>query len=214
MKIKWLGQACFVITSGTGTKIVTDPYNRGGDVQYGEIKETADIVTVSHDHFDHNNVAAVQGNPAVVRGTATVKGIDFQGIPAHHDEAGGSQRGNITMFCFEMDGIRVCHPGDLGHLLSDNQVAEIGRVDVLLIPVGGFYTIGAEAASQVCNQLKPKIIIPMHFKTEGWAKEGIAPVDEFLRGKEAVTRLDVSEVAFEPGNLPDCTQIMVLRPAL
>ena len=102
MKIKWLGHACFTITSDTGVKIITDPYVTTDRLTYGEIKESADIVTVSHNHGDHNNVAAVRGNPEVVRGagTAEIKGIKFDGTATYHDETGGSQRGDNVIFCF------------------------------------------------------------------------------------------------------------------
>ena len=213
MKIKWLGHASFLITSDAGTKIITDPYVTGGDLSYGQIKESADIVTVSHDHADHNNVAAVQGSPKVVRGTVEVKGIKFKGIPTYHDDAGGRQRGKNTIFCFEVDGIRVCHLGDLGHRLSDSQAAELGEIDVLLIPVGGFFTIDAKLAGQLCDRLKPKVIIPMHFKNDRCAFP-IAGVDEFLRGKKEVSRLDASQVEFKAGELPPSTKVIVLKPAL
>jgi len=213
MKIKWLGHASFVITSDTGTKIITDPYETGGDLSYGQIKESADIVTVSHDHADHNNVAAVQGSPEVVRGAVEVKGIKFNGIPTYHDDVGGGKRGKNTIICFEVDGIRVCHLGDLGHQLSDSQLAELGKVDVLLIPVGGFYTIDAKVATQLGDRLKPKVIIPMHFKTDK-CDYPIAGVEEFLRGKKEVSRLDASQVEFKAGELPATTQIVVLKPAL
>ncbi len=98
-----------MITSDTGTRIITDPYVTGDELSYGEIKESADIVTISHDHSDHNNISAVRGNPEVVRGTAKAKGIEFKGIPTYHDDAGGKSRGNNTIFCFEVDGISVCH---------------------------------------------------------------------------------------------------------
>jgi L-ascorbate metabolism protein UlaG (beta-lactamase superfamily) len=213
MKIKWLGHACFLITSDTGLKIITDPYETGGDLSYGQIKESADIVTVSHDHTDHNNVAAVQGNPMVVRGAASIKGIEFKGIPTYHDETGGRQRGRNTILCFEVDGMRLCHLGDLGHQLSDSQVAELGTVDILLIPVGGFYTIDAKVATQLCDRLKPKVIIPMHYKTAKCAYP-ITGVEEFLKGKKGVSRLNTSQVEFKPGELPPTTQIVVLNPAL
>ncbi len=215
MKIKWLGQASFMITLDTGIKILTDPYTTGGKLSYGEIRESADIVTVSHEHGDHNNVAAVGGNPKVVRGAATaeIKGIKFKGIPCYHDEVGGNKRGDNTIFCFEVDGVRVCHLGDLGHQLSDKQVAELGRIDILLIPVGGFYTIDAKVAGQVCDRLKPKVIIPMHYKTDRCGFP-IAGVDGFLQGKAGVSRLDASEVEFKPGELPVSTQIIVLKSAL
>ena len=213
MKVKWLGHASFLITSDTGMKIITDPYATDDRLKYGDIRESADIVTVSHDHFDHNNAAAVGGDPVVVRGSTEAKGIKFKGIPTHHDEAGGSQRGDNVIFCFEVDGVKVCHLGDLGHPLSDKQIAELGQIDVLLIPVGGFYTIDAAVATRLCGQLKPGVIIPMHFKN---AKAGlpIAGVDEFLKGKQNVSQPDASEAEFKQGELPAETQIIVLKPAL
>jgi len=202
-----------MITSDIGTRLITDPYQPDEILTYGEINESADIVTVSHDHLDHSNVAAVRGGPEVVTGTAEIKGIEFKGIPSYHDDAGGQRRGKNTIFCFEVDGIRVCHLGDLGHLLSDKQVAEMGTVDILLIPVGGYFTIDAKAASEVCNSLAPKVIIPMHYKTDK-CDFPIAGVDEFLRGKGDVSRLGASEVEFKQGELPATTQIIVLKSAL
>ena len=215
MKIKWLGHASFMITSDSGMKLITDPYTTGGDFGYGEINESADIVTVSHDHFDHNNIAAVRGNPEVVKGAVTVeiKGIAINGIPSYHDEAGGKKRGQNTIFCFGVDGIRVCHLGDLGHLLSDKQVSEIGTTDILIVPVGGYYTIDGKVATQVCDQLRPRVIIPMHWNNK-WGFSAIAGVDEFLRGKKDVSRPDASEAEFKQGELPASTQIVVLKSSL
>ncbi len=213
MKIKWLGHASFLITSDAGTKIITDPYVTGGGLSYGEINESADIVTVSHGHGDHNNVAAVRGDPAVVKGTTEVKGVKFNGIPTYHDSAGGKERGNNIIFYFEVDGMRVCHLGDLGHQLGDKEVAELGKVDVLLIPVGGFFTIDASVATEVCSKLTPKVVIPMHYKN-GRCAFPIAGVDEFLQEKTGVSKLGDSEVEFKPGELPATTQIIVLKPAL
>jgi len=215
MKIKWLGHASFLITSDTGTRIITDPYTTGGNLRYGEIKETADIVTVSHGHGDHNNVSAVQGNPALVNkaGNTEVKGVNFTGIPTAHDDEGGKLRGNNLIFCFEVDGIKVCHIGDLGHHLDDTQTAELGKIDILLIPVGGNYTIDAEVASQVADKLSPRIIIPMHFKNAR-CDFPITGVDDFLKGKTNVTRLEVSESEFHKEHLPASSQIVVLEPAM
>ncbi len=216
MKVKWLGHAAFMITSDNGTRIITDPYATSKNLTYDEIKETADIVTVSHGHSDHNNVAAVKGNPAVVKeaGTKEVKGIKFGGIPTYHDEAGGSKRGNNIIFCFEIDGIRVCHLGDLGHQLDDKQVAELGEVDILLTPVGGFYTIDAKVATEACGRLAPKVIIPMHYRNDRCSSFPVSGVDEFLQGKTGVSQVDTSEVEFKQGELPATTQIIVLKPAL
>jgi len=213
MKVKWLGHASFLITSDSGIKIITDPFKPDDKLRYGEITESADVVTVSHDHFDHNNVAAVRGNPKVVRGNDEVKGIKFKGVPSYHDAAKGKDRGNNTIFCFEVDGVKVCHLGDLGHQLTDEQVAAVGAVDVLLLPVGGFYTIDATVASQVAKQLEPRVVIPMHFKNSR-CDFPIAGVEQFLSGKKDITQLDVSETEFNAGQLPTPTQIVVLKPAL
>ncbi len=215
MKVKWLGHASFMITSDAGTSIITDPYTPDARLGYGNIKESADIVTVSHEHGDHNNAASVKGNPKVIKGAGKVqaKGIEFTGIATDHDEAGGKQRGHNTIFCFEVDGVKLCHLGDLGHRLSDKQAAEIGKMDVLLIPVGGYYTVDAKVATEVSNKLAPKVIIPMHYKNEKCAFP-ITGVEEFIKGKTGVSKPDASEVEFKKGKLPATTQIMVLKPAL
>ena len=215
MKIKYLGHSAFAIISNKGVKIITDPYTTSPDLTYGEITESADIVTVSHGHFDHSNVAAVKGNPEVVSraGRSVVKGIELKGVASYHDDTGGKRAGNNLIFCFELDGVRVCHLGDLGHWLDDKQLKEMGRVDVLLIPVGGVYTIDARVAAGVCDQLKPKVIIPMHYKTAK-GLPGISGVEGFLSGKANVSRLDSSQAEFKPGELPATAQILVLKPAL
>ncbi len=215
MKIKWVGHACFLITSRDGLRVITDPYAVGGGINYSPIKETADVVVVSHDHGDHSNVSAVQGKPEAVKGSGkkTAKGIQFKGIAAYHDASQGKQRGPNTVFCFTMDDIRLCHLGDLGHMLSPEQVTEIGAVDILFVPVGGFFTIDASVASQVCDQLKPKIVIPMHFKTPKCAYS-IDGVEDFLKGKKNVRKVGGSEIEFEREKLPAATEIVLLQPAL
>jgi len=213
MKIKWLGHASFLISSDSGVRIITDPYEPNDKLRYGEINESADIATVSHDHFDHSNVAAVKGNPQVVKDNAEIKSIKFKGIATFHDATGGKDRGSNTIFCFEVDRVKICHLGDLGHGLTADQVAAIGAVDVLLLPVGGFYTIDAAVASRVAEQLKPGVVIPMHFKNNQ-CDFPITGVDEFLRGKKDISQPDVSETEFKARELPSTTQIIVLKPAL
>ncbi len=214
MKIKWLGHSCFLITSDSGTRIITDPYTSGNDFKYREIQESADIVTISHGHGDHGNSTAVRGNPIVLTQSADVKGIEFQAVASFHDDTQGSRRGNNTIFCFNTDGINVCHLGDLGHLLSKKQLTEIGAVDILCCPVGGFFTIDAEQATTVYNSLKPKVFIPMHFKNAGVPQFPIAGVDKFLKGKQNIVISDNSEVEFKANTLPQISQIIVLKPAL
>jgi L-ascorbate metabolism protein UlaG (beta-lactamase superfamily) len=213
MKIKWLGHASFLITSDSGTKIITDPYIPDDRLHYGEINESADAVTVSHDHSDHGSVAAVKGSPQVVKSNAEIKGIKFRGIATSHDASGGKERGSNTVFCFEVDGVKVCHLGDLGHELTVEQVSAIGAVDVLLMPVGGFYTIDATVASKVAEQLKPKVVIPMHFKNDK-CNFPISGVAEFLRGKKDISQPDASEVEFRAGEMPSTTRIIALKSAL
>ena len=213
MKIKYLAHASFLITSDSGTRIITDPYEVSDALKHGVIKETADIVTVSHDHGDHSNVAAVRGNPKVVRESAEVKGIKIKAILTAHDAKGGKERGKNTIFCFEVDGVKVCHMGDLGHLLTDNQVVEVGRVHVLLVPVGGFFTLDAKAAGEVGEQVRARVIIPMHFKTDKISFP-ISGVEDFVRSKTNVTRVNGSEVEFKAGEIPAGPRIMVLKQSL
>jgi len=247
MKIKWLGHASVLITSDSGTKIITDPYEPGyhappgGTLAYDDIEESADIVVVTHEHPDHNNVAAVRGNPEIVRGAeirgaapVKSKGIEFKGIPTYHDNAGGELLGENTIICFEVDGIRICHTGDLGHQLSDEQVAELGRIDILLlcvgllVPVGkpqfstseaglpepawSRYIINADVANQLYKQLAPKVIIPIHYSNDRCSFK-LVGVDEFLKGKKNIIKLDTSEVEFKKEKLPADTQIIVLNPS-
>jgi L-ascorbate metabolism protein UlaG (beta-lactamase superfamily) len=217
MKVKWLGHACFLLTSDSGLRIITDPYTAGAfGLDYASPSEVADLVTVSHDHADHNNVAAVRGNPQVVRGVGSqeVKGIQFKGIDSAHDRSSGSERGSNTIFCFALDGINVCHLGDLGHDLSDQTVADIGDVDVLLIPVGGNFTIDAAAADRVCQKLAPKVVIPMHFKNDRCPGFPVAGVDDFTRRRHQVRTIAGSEVELKKEQLPATTETIVLRPAL
>lgn len=217
MKIRWLGQSAFLITSEEGARIITDPYKTGMFVglRYRRIDEAADIVTISHRDPDHNNVAAVRGNPQVVRGVGIfeAKGIKFRGIASYHGLSVSRLKRSNTIFCFTVDGVKVCHLGDLGHQLSDEQVADIGEVAVFLIPVGGRFTIDGAGASKVCDRLKPRVAIPMHYKTDSCLLP-LARLDPFLEGKTNVKRVATSEVEFKKEELPSHTEIVVLEHAL
>lgn len=218
MKIQWLGHSSFLITSESGTRIVTDPYEPGSynnAVKYGSFNQTADVVTVSHEHPDHAYPKMVMGRPIIVKGPGefVVAGISFFGVPTAHDEMGGAERGKNTVFTFTVDGIKVCHLGDLGHVLNQDQAAEVGVVDVLLAPVGGYFTIGPDEAWKVADQVAARVVIPMHFKTEK-VDFPIAGVEEFLKGKENVKRLDSDTISLNDEDLPVERQIIVLKHAL
>ena len=213
MKVKWLGHACFLITAGDGTRIITDPYAVGAGINYGKIEEAADIVVITHKHFDHYNPRAVKGKPQEVTESKKVKGIEFKGVKSFHDTSGGGERGPNTIFCFTVGGIRFCHLGDLGHELSPKQVSEIGEVDVLFIPVGGFYTIDARTAQQVCQQINPWLIFPMHYRTAK-CDVPISGVDDFIKGMPKVRKVDATEVELKKAELPEAAEVMVLKHAL
>ena len=214
MKIKWLGVACFLITGKQGLKIITDPYMTDPNIKHTPLSEYADIVTISHEHGDHNHTADLQGNPEIIRGVGrhTAKGIDFLGIGSYHDKVSGAQRGPNTIFCFSIDGIRICHCGDLGHLLDAKTLKAIGRVDVLLCPTGGLPTIDLGEAITLWDKLKPGVIIPMHFRSP----KLIFPknsVEDLLKLKPYAIQTGKSEVEFTAGKIP-AGQILILEPAL
>jgi L-ascorbate metabolism protein UlaG (beta-lactamase superfamily) len=212
MKIKWLGHSCFLITSQAGLRVLTDPYHSDDGLKYGQLNEAADVVLVSHDHFDHNNVGAVSGSPLVVReaGKRKAKGISIVGWPAWHDTSGGRKRGQVTMFVFDMEGLRLCHLGDLGQDLDPLQAGNLGKVDILFAPVGGFFTIDGAAVDRLCLMLNPKVLIPMHYKTPK-VDFPIAGVENYLRGKSNVSVIDRAEIELIPENMPTSTRIIVLQ---
>ena len=213
MKITWLGHSAFLLETG-GIRIVTDPYNE--KVGYKLITIPADVVTVSHEHRDHNYTASLKGNPRVIRGSGQVQymGINFQGISSFHDEAKGSKRGENTLFVIETEGLRLCHAGDLGHELRLETVQKIKPVDILLIPVGGTYTVDAGIATKLCETLDPKIAIPMHFKTPVMINFPIATEEPFLEGKKNVKRPGSTWVEVSKESLPSEREIVVLNHAL
>ncbi|MCL5004037.1 MAG: MBL fold metallo-hydrolase [Patescibacteria group bacterium] len=190
MEVTYLGHSCFKVDERRGqngsVSLIVDPYD-AGMVGFGLKKGlTADLVLVTHSHGDHNFVSAVSGSPFVIAGPGEyeVKGVKVTGVKSFHDEQEGKQRGLNTIYSWLMGGVSFCHLGDLGQVLSDNQINEIGKVDVLFVPVGGFYTIDAKKAIEVVNQLEPLVVVPMHYKrTELSAnlQKVLAPVSDFTK---------------------------------
>jgi len=185
MNISWYGHSCFKIQTkpkrGSEEVIIfTDPFDKS--VGLRPPQGQADVVTVSHSHSDHNNTSPLKGDFFEVDapGEYSIKNVHVEGFDSFHDNSKGSERGRNTIFVIESEDLRICHLGDLGHLLSESQVEAIGEIDVLMIPVGGVYTIDAKQAEKVVGQLEPKIIIPMHYKVKG-LKIGIEDEKAFCK---------------------------------
>ncbi len=212
MKLRWLGHSCFLLTASDGTKIATDPFNE--TVGYLPPTVSADFVTVSHEHFDHNSVRAIDGKPRTIKGPGEHKAGKHKviGVESFHDESMGAKRGQNTIFVLEIDGMRLAHLGDLGHLLTEKQLEAMGQIDVLMIPVGGTYTIDAPQAVEVMRQLSPKVTIPMHYKTEVLSLP-LSPVDDFLKLAKLPYRKQGTTTEMLPGGLPQRPEIFVMSYA-
>jgi L-ascorbate metabolism protein UlaG (beta-lactamase superfamily) len=218
MKIKWYGHAAFLITTAGGTKIIIDPYEDGsfnGALTYGKIKDEADIVITSHDHADHNYIKDLPGKYTHIskKGSYDAKDLKIRMIPAFHDESAGKERGRNLISVIAADGLVLAHMGDLGHLLNAGELKEIGRVDIMLLPVGGFFTIDAATAHKVMKAVGPAITIPMHYKTPKCAFP-IAPVEDFTGGRKNVRVLKESTITVTEEDLPKEPEIVVLQYAL
>ena len=163
MKIKWLGHSSFLIESERGIKIITDPFDE--TLGYKLLRIKVNIVTVSHEHFDHNYVRGVKGRPVVFKGLVNREShkMEFRGISSYHDSVYGGQRGLNTIFVIKADGLNLCHLGDLGHILDSDKLNKICTIDILFIPVGGFYTLNSSQATKIIKDIKPKVAVPMHY---------------------------------------------------
>jgi len=185
MNINWYGQSCFLITSsrrkGENINIVIDPFDESIGLRVPKME--ANVLLITHDHKDHNNIKAVSGSPFLINGPGEyeVKEVFIQGIQSYHDENSGKDRGVNTIYTIETEDIRICHLGDLGQKeLTSEQISQIGDVDILMIPVGGNFTISAKEAGKVMSQLEPSIVIPMHYSIPK-LKIKLDPVDAFLK---------------------------------
>jgi L-ascorbate metabolism protein UlaG (beta-lactamase superfamily) len=212
MKIKWFGQSCFRLTAENGIKIVMDPY--ANMLGYKLPKIDANIVTTSHDHSDHNNVGAVKGNFVHIKdpGAFSQEGIGIKGVQTFHDKVSGTKRGKNIVYNFRVDGLNVCHCGDLGHLLSLEQINEIGKVDMLLLPIGGRVTLDASGAAEVMKQLNPAVVIPMHYRTKAMGILGFifGKVDTFITVSKKDAK-NYEELDVNLSNIKDLPGIAVLQ---
>lgn len=211
MKIKYYGHSCFMF-KGENITVVTDPYDPSVGYDLPPLK--ADIVTVSHQHFDHNYMKVIRPGAAVVDtpGEHNVKGVRISGYEANHDSKGGSQRGKVIVFLLDgIDGVKLCHLGDLGEPLNQDVLEKIKGVDVLLAPVGGFFTLEPEEMAEEIRKINPRIIIPMHFAVETTSGDlPIKPVDYFIKVYGEGEKLKSDELEITPDNLPQTTRLYAL----
>ncbi len=215
VEVIWQGHACFELR-GTDITIVHDPFKGVSGVP--DPKAEADIVLCSHSHADHNNANAVRKKDADVLeefvGSKTLKGgLEVKGIGTYHDEQEGGARGKNSVYVYNLEGVTFCHLGDLGHELNAEEVNSIGKVDVLFIPVGGFFTIGPSVATSIVSKLNPKINIPMHYKAPmmGGIFTNLVTVEDFIEGKENVRRTDGASIQITKDTLPDVTTHVLLK---
>lgn len=217
MQISWKGQACFQIVVPKGKqehmKIVVDPYEETIGLKLSPLE--ADILLITHNHVDHNNKKAIKTEPFVISnpGEYEVKGVFVQGIPSFHDNTQGKERGRNTIYVIEVEGIKICHMGDFGQKeLTPEQLTLIGDVDILLLPVGGVYTITGKEAAGIVNQIEPKIVIPMHYLIPK-LKAKLEGPEEFLKMMGAKEVVPIEKLVVKVKDLlREETNIVVLTP--
>ena len=207
--LRWHGHSCFELRDSA--TVITDPHD-GKSIGIPAPSLRGDVVLVSHDHFDHNCVRQVKGSEiSVIRDPQMTveRGVRVQGIETYHDTAKGSKRGRNIVFKVEMDGMTLCHLGDLGHMLDDSQLEEVGTPDILLIPVGNTFTLDVRSAIDLAKRISPKVIVPMHYRVGGLSLS-IRPVDDFLGGftESEIVRVG-NEIEFKPEDLPESTEVWV-----
>ncbi|HMO59030.1 MAG TPA: MBL fold metallo-hydrolase [Roseiflexaceae bacterium] len=219
--IQYLGHSCFRLRGRDGI-ILTDPFDRTVGIDIG--KPTAHIVTISHAHPDHSNIAAVR--PAreqlfVVDGPGEyeVGGVLITGVRTFHDKKRGAELGRNTVFVIHLDDVAFCHLGDLGHELTAHQIEEIGNIDVLFLPVGGGETIGPGDASSIISQIEPRLVIPMHFAADGQQSftHDLAPLDRFIHEMGIKEYTPQEKLTVTSSSLPttgDETRVIVMQPVL
>ncbi len=214
MQIQWLGQSSFKIqtkTSGEEITIAIDPYS--DEIGLKMPKFQADIALISHQHKDHNNIEAIKGEPFVISnpGEYETKNVFVYGIPAWHDNKEGAERGAVTIFRIQTEGLNIVHLSDLGSKLNAEQLDKIGNVDILMIPVGGIHTVDGKIASEIIAEVEPRIVIPMHYQIPGLEYK-LNTVEEFLRvsglPSEKMDRLKIAKKDL----ITEGTKIVILNP--
>lgn len=208
-ELTWLGHACFRLR-GRDVALLLDPVGR--HLGYDISKVRVDIVTISHRHPGHNNVAGLKGDFAVIEGPGEyeIKDVFITGIRTYHDEERGAQRGHNTIYVINLDDLVFCHLGDLGHPLSSDHLDHIGNVDVLMVPAGGS-ALGVDKAIEVISQIEPGIVVPMHYATGGSAARGLEGLDKFSRALGLHDPPTLDKLTVRKSDIPEQTQVIVLN---
>lgn len=218
--LEWYGHAFVRLTSPQRVRVAMDPF---GEIGYPMPMVEAEIVTVSHEHGDHNNARLIRGAPVILRGLTEggkdwnpisyrQKDVIIASIPVYHDNQQGRLRGKNNMIVVDVEGLRVAHLSDMGHLLTEAQLQALGRVDVLLIPVGGNFSMDGRQARQTVERLNPRVAIPIHYKTAATASWPIEDEAAFVEGYPRVKRISGPRVLLNPKTLPSQTEIWILEP--
>ena len=208
MEITWYGRACFRLR-GRDATVITDPCPPATGFVAG--RHEVDLLTISHDHADHSYTRSIVPRMTLTRpGEYEISDLLVTGIRSFHDGSGGTERGPNTIFSIEIDGVHVCHLGDLGHLLTEEQLSDLGRVDVLLVPAGGRWTLTPTEAAEVVTQVGARLVIPMHFATDGASTDLLGP-EEFLHEMAVSDPVRQPKAVVTPSSVPDETQVVVLE---
>ena len=211
MVITWYGQSCFKIQSGE-TVLFADPFDK--EIGLTPPRGQANIITISHQHHDHNNSEPLTGEPLIIDGPGEYefKGVNIKGVFSYHDSEEGKKNGTNTVYIIEMEGIKICHLGDLGQKkLTEEQQEEIDGVDILMVPIGGTYTIDGEGAAEIINQIEPRIVIPMHYKIPGLTIK-IDGVEPFLKEMGVSKKEAVDKLTIKKKDLPqEDTEVVVMK---
>ncbi|WP_040209942.1 MBL fold metallo-hydrolase [Clostridium polynesiense] len=210
MKIQWIGHSCFVIEDSSGRRILTDPFHH--TVGYTPYKNAVNTVTVSHQHFDHNNIENYKDNSIIIDkyGYYDLGFARIHGFPSYHDSSKGGKRGPNTIFIYELDNLRLCHLGDLGHQLDSDYLNKLGNIDVLFIPVGGHFTLTGKDAYKLCRLIKSRLVFPMHYNTISNSMLLDGP-EEFIINMKNVEKIDNS-IYFLPSTINSINKVILLKP--
>ena len=209
MKLEWIGHACFRMTAQDGTVVITDPYDETVGAKMTPLE--ADLITMSHEHHDHNDETMIVGQPVILHGVqeVAVGGVRARAFASYHDDAQGAKRGANAIRVFEIDGLTVVHMGDQGCMPDAEILSGIADADIMMIPVGGTYTVDAQGAKEIVDAAKPRCVVPMHVKTKGCGYP-IAPVDHFLEAMGVPGRKAADGLEIAAGSVPE--GVVLLAP--